>query len=64
LLANHPMWGKLALPLLARLYVRQKDIDTLPDHYEWPFRSSSPGQLPSRGPPRSGLGDFHHPAPP
>jgi hypothetical protein len=29
-----------------------------------PTRSSSPGQLPSRGPPRSGHGDFHHPAPP
>jgi type II secretory pathway predicted ATPase ExeA len=23
-----------------------------------------PGQFPDRGPPRSGLGDFHHPAPP
>lgn len=39
LLAQHPMWGTLALPLLARLYVRRKDIDTLPDHHEWPFRT-------------------------
>ena len=34
-----------------------QDVGALP-------RSSSPGQSPSRGPPRSGQGDFHHPAPP
>lgn len=26
-LVRHPLWGALALPLLARLYVRQKDIE-------------------------------------
>ena len=39
LLANHPLWGTLALPLLARLYVRRKDIDSLPPNYAWPFRT-------------------------
>jgi hypothetical protein len=39
LLAQHPLWGALALPLLARLYVRQKDIGSLPLAYHWPFRT-------------------------
>ena len=26
LLAAHPLWGVIALPLLARLYVRRKDL--------------------------------------
>jgi hypothetical protein len=39
LLAGHPLWGTLALPLLARLYVRHKDIPSLPREYRWPFRT-------------------------
>ena len=39
LLAQHPLWGTLALPLLARLYVRHKDIGSLPLEYRWPFRT-------------------------
>jgi hypothetical protein len=39
LLAEHPLWGTLALPLLARLYVRHKDIGSLPREYRWPFRT-------------------------
>ena len=29
LLATHPMWGVIALPLLARLYVRKKDLPAI-----------------------------------
>jgi hypothetical protein len=29
LLATHPMWGMIALPLLARLYVRKKDLPAI-----------------------------------
>jgi hypothetical protein len=29
LLAVHPLWGMIALPLLARLYVRKKDLPTI-----------------------------------
>lgn len=29
LLAAHPLWGMIALPLLARLYVRQKDLGAI-----------------------------------
>lgn len=33
LLAAHPLWGVIALPLLARLYVRKKDLVTIdPKH--------------------------------
>lgn len=38
-LARHPRWGSLALPLLARLYVRHKDVPALPKEYGWPFRT-------------------------
>src|SRR5947209_16882970 len=63
-LARHPDRGTIALPLRNSLYVRQKDIAQLDQDRRVPFRSGSPGRLPSRGPPRSGHGDFHHPAPP
>jgi hypothetical protein len=39
LLARHRLWGVLALPLLARLYVRQKDVAKLPPWYGWAFRT-------------------------
>ena len=29
LLTAHPLWGVIALPLLARLYVRKKDLDAI-----------------------------------
>jgi hypothetical protein len=29
LLTAHPLWGMIALPLLARLYVRRKDLDAI-----------------------------------
>src|SRR5947209_6372599 len=38
-LARHPLWGSLALPLLARLYVRQTDLPKLPRRYGWVFRT-------------------------
>lgn len=33
----HPCWGVLGLPLLARLYVRRKDVPRLPRRYRWSF---------------------------
>jgi len=38
-LAKHPRWGTIALPLLADLYVRRKDLAKLPKEYGWAFRS-------------------------
>jgi DDE superfamily endonuclease len=38
-LAHHPTRGTIALPLHAQLYVRKKDVPTLPPHYRWPFRT-------------------------
>jgi hypothetical protein len=38
-LAHHPVWGTLALPLRALLYVRAKDVPTLAKRYPWTFRS-------------------------
>jgi DDE superfamily endonuclease len=35
----HRLWGAIALPLLARLYVRQKDIGPLAQWYGWKFRT-------------------------
>lgn len=37
--ARHPLWGSIALPLRAALYVRQKDVPKLPPEYGWPFRT-------------------------
>ena len=52
------------LPLLPRPAHRRPDA-ALPAGLPGPTpRSGSPGRSPSRGPPRSGRGDFHHPAPP
>jgi len=39
LLARHRRWGSIALPLLARLYVRRKDAAQLPRWYGWAFRT-------------------------
>jgi hypothetical protein len=38
-LAPHPLWGAIALPLRALLYVRRKDVARLPRRYGWPFRT-------------------------
>ncbi len=39
LLATHPTWGVVALPLLARLYVRAKDLAGIPPGHRPPFRT-------------------------
>src|SRR5438309_1132184 len=36
---GHPWWGPIALPLLARLYIRQKDLSKLPPWYQWTFQT-------------------------
>jgi DDE superfamily endonuclease len=38
-LAVHPLWGVIALPLLARLYVRRKDVGPLALWYSWRFQT-------------------------
>jgi Transposase DDE domain len=39
LLVAHPAWGVVALPLLARLYVREKDLPGLDPKHRPPFRT-------------------------
>jgi hypothetical protein len=39
LLVRHTTWGVLALPLLARLYVRQKDLSGIPAKHRPAFRT-------------------------
>jgi hypothetical protein len=39
LLATHPSWGVVALPLLARLYVRVKDLAGIPSGHRPVFRT-------------------------
>jgi hypothetical protein len=39
LLVLHPAWGVIALPLLARLYVRQKDLIGIPPKHRPVFRT-------------------------
>jgi hypothetical protein len=39
LLATHPSWGVIALPLLARMYVRQKDLPTIHPKHRPEFRT-------------------------
>jgi hypothetical protein len=38
-LAQHPLWGSIALPLQADLYVRRHDLPKIPPHYGWTFRT-------------------------
>jgi len=38
-LARHPAWGVVALPLLARLYVRRKDLASIDPWHRPPFRT-------------------------
>ncbi|MCA1820060.1 MAG: transposase [Halobacteriales archaeon] len=37
--ALHPLWGAIGLPLLARLYVRKKDVPRVPARQRWAFRT-------------------------
>jgi hypothetical protein len=37
LIVRHRLWGTIGLPLLAKLYIRLKDIGKLPRYYRWPF---------------------------
>jgi hypothetical protein len=37
--AAHPLWGAIALPLRALLYVRKKDVPRLPRRQRWAFRT-------------------------
>jgi hypothetical protein len=39
LLACHPTWGVVALPLLARLYVREKNLGSIDVRHRPPFRT-------------------------
>jgi hypothetical protein len=36
---RHPHWGTIGLPLLAWLYVRAKDLPTIPPRYGWAFQT-------------------------
>jgi DDE superfamily endonuclease len=36
---RHPLWGALALPLRAMLYVRQQTMFKIPKHRHWKFRT-------------------------
>jgi hypothetical protein len=38
-LGRHARWGTLALPFLATLYVRAKDVAKIPKQYDWRFRT-------------------------
>ncbi len=38
-LVRHKSWGTIGLPLLAKMYVRAKDIATVPKHYQISFQN-------------------------
>lgn len=38
-LIRHKRWGTIGLPLLAKMYVRAKDIAALPTYYHVPFKT-------------------------
>jgi hypothetical protein len=38
-LAKHPRWGTIAMPVLANLYVRHKDLPKIPKEYDWVFQT-------------------------
>jgi hypothetical protein len=39
LLVGHPLWGVIALPLLAKLYVRRKNLGSIDPRHRPPFRT-------------------------
>jgi hypothetical protein len=38
-LVRHGRWGTIGLPLLAKMYIRAKDIANVPKHYHVPFKT-------------------------
>jgi hypothetical protein len=38
-LTTHPLWGVIALPVRSMLYVREVDVPTLAEKYDWRFRT-------------------------
>jgi len=36
---RHPLWGTIGLPLVAMLYIRQKDVARLPKRLGWEFQT-------------------------
>lgn len=38
-LAEHPEWGTIGLPVRTDLYVRRDDLPSIPGHYGWPFQT-------------------------
>jgi hypothetical protein len=36
---KHQFWGSIALPILAKLYVRQVDVPKLPSKHKWEFQT-------------------------
>ena len=36
---HHACWGAIALPVQAALYVRKKNLGTIPPEYQWKFRT-------------------------
>jgi hypothetical protein len=39
LLVSHPLWGVIALPLLTRLYIRKKDLETIDKKHRPTFKT-------------------------
>ena len=39
LIVRHALWGTIGLPILAKLYIRAKDIEKLPRYYRWQFQT-------------------------
>jgi hypothetical protein len=39
-LVKHPQWGCIGMPLLALMYVRQKDLQILERRFFWDFCGS------------------------
>jgi hypothetical protein len=39
LVVKHALWGAIALPIRAELYVRAKDVPKIPPHYRWKFQT-------------------------
>jgi len=56
-LANHPIWGVIALPLRSMLYVRKVDVPKLAEKYDWAKVS---GLWPHEAPTRCGIVDLVH----
>jgi hypothetical protein len=53
-LARHPAWGIVALPVLARLYVRRKNLPGIPPKDRPPFRTTLERGVDLKAPPQKG----------